>query len=215
MKKVSLSGAPRAHVGKKDARKLRREEKIPCVLYGGEEQVHFYIDEAPFKKIIFTPSVYIINLNIDGKEHLAVIQDMQYHPVTDEVLHVDFLEVFNTKPVVISIPIKLEGTAQGVLKGGRLIKKARKLKVKGLLEDLPDLIEIDIRKLDIGDSIKVSDLQREKLEFLDPALNMVVGVRSARAVVAGEEGEGEEGEGEGEGEAGEGEGDSEENKSEE
>ncbi|NQV02044.1 MAG: 50S ribosomal protein L25, partial [Bacteroidia bacterium] len=164
MKQVSLSGTLRAYVGKKDAKKLRREFKVPCVMYGGKEQVHFLIDEKLFSKIIFTPSVFIIKLNIDGAEHNAIIQDLQYHPVTDRILHVDFLEVFDDKPITIAVPVKLAGTPEGVLKGGRLITKARKLKISALLKNIPDVIDINISNLDIGDSIKISDLFRDNID---------------------------------------------------
>ncbi|TSA28077.1 MAG: 50S ribosomal protein L25/general stress protein Ctc [Bacteroidetes bacterium] len=200
MKQVSLSGSPRENVGKKDARKIRREGKVPCVMYGGKEQVHFLTDEKLFAKVIFTPEVYIIRLNIGGNEHHAMVQDVQYHPVTDRILHVDFLEVFDSKPIIIAVPVKLTGTPKGVLRGGRLIKKARKLKIKALLENLPDFIEINISDLDIGDSITISNLVRDHIEFLDAPRNVVVGVRSARAVVedveegAEEAAEGAEGE---------------------
>lgn len=186
MKTVSLSGALRTHVGKKDAKLLRRENKIPCVLYGGKEQIHFFIEEKPFSKILFTPHVYIVALDINGKKHHAIMQDVQYHPVTDKSLHVDFLEVFDDKPITIAVPITLNGTPKGVLKGGRLIKKSRKLTIKALPADLPDTIDIDITKLDIGHSVMVSDLKREKIEFLDSPRNVVVGVRSARAVAGAE-----------------------------
>jgi len=183
MKTVSLSGSLRESVGKKDAKKLRREFKVPCVMYGGKEQVHFLTDEKLFSKLIFTPHVFIVNLNIDGNEHNTIIQDLQYHPVTDRILHADFLKVSDDKLITIAVPVKLTGAPKGVLKGGRLIKKARKLKISALLKDLPDEIEINISDLDIGDSVKISDLSRDNINFLDAARNVVVGVRSARAVV--------------------------------
>ncbi len=183
MKQVSLSGSLRESVGKKDAKKLRREFKVPCVMYGGKEQVHFLTDEKLFSKLIFTPHVFIVNLNIDGNEHNTIIQDLQYHPVTDRILHADFLKVSDDKLITIAVPVKLTGAPKGVLKGGRLIKKARKLKISALLKDLPDEIEINISDLDIGDSVKISDLSRDNINFLDAARNVVVGVRSARAVV--------------------------------
>jgi len=183
MKQVSLSGSQRDNVGKKDAKKLRRENKVPCVLYGGKEQIHFLTDEKLFLKIVFTPEVYIVKLNIDGKEFNTIMQDLQYHPVTDRILHVDFLEVTDNKPITIAVPVRLTGSAKGVLKGGRLITKARKLKISALLKDLPDEIEINIADLDIGDSIKISDLHRDNINFLDVPRNVVVGVRSARSIV--------------------------------
>merc|ERR1711991_623833 len=151
----SLSGSPRENVGKKDAKKNRKLGKVPCVLYGGKEQTHFIAEEKDFKNIIFTPEVFIINLNIDGKEVQAVLQDIQYHPVTDRILHVDFLEVIPGKPVTVAIPVAIEGNAPGVMKGGKLRIKIRKMGVSALAENLPDQIVIDISKLDIGNGVKV------------------------------------------------------------
>ena len=183
MKTVSLSGSPRENVGKKDAKKHRREGNIPCVMYGGKEQVPFVIEEKKFRKMVFTPEVYIIKLDIAGIEHYTALKDVQYHPVTDQILHVDFLELLPDKPVVISIPVKLEGTSSGVLKGGKLHAKMRKLKIRAMRDDLPDDITLDISNLEIGDSIKVSSLQKDKIEFLDPPNSVIVGVRTARAIV--------------------------------
>lgn len=192
MKSVSMSGAPRAHVGKKDAKKQRRDEKVPCVLYGGKEQTHFTLDVADFKKIIFTPEVFLVQLNIDGKEVNAILQDVQYHPVTDSILHADFLEVIPGKAVVVGIPVEFEGVAPGVLKGGRLVKKVRKIKVKGVIEELPDKIKINISKLDIGNSIRVKDVKVGNLEFLDTPNAEIVGVKTARTILTPEEEEAEE-----------------------
>jgi large subunit ribosomal protein L25 len=183
MKQVSLSGALRAYVGKKDARKIRREGNVPCVLYGGKEHIHFLTDEKQLLKMIFTPEVYIFRLTIGKKEIPAVLQDVQYHPVTDRVLHVDFLEIHPEKPVTIAVPLKLNGTPKGVLLGGKLHQKLRKLKIKSLINHLPDVIEIDISPLDIGQSIKISDLVREHITFLDPPSTVAVAVRTARTVV--------------------------------
>ena len=183
MKTVSLSGTPRAYVGKKDAKKNRREGKVPCVLYGGKEQIHFVVEEKPLRKIVYTPEVYIVSLNIDGKVHETIIQDAQYHPVTDNFLHVDFLEIMPDKQVTIAVPVKAEGTPTGVLKGGRFISKMRKLKIKALPKDLPDFIPINTDKLDIGDSVKVMDIKMDNVTFLDSPNNVIVGVRTARSVV--------------------------------
>ena len=183
MKQVSLSGALRAYVGKKDARKIRREGNVPCVLYGGKEHIHFLTDEKQLLKMIFTPEVYIFRLTIGKKEIPAVLQDVQYHPVTDRVLHVDFLEIHPEKPVTIAVPLKLNCTPKGVLLGGKLHQKLRKLKIKSLINHLPDVIEIDISPLDIGQSVKISDLVREHITFLDPPSTVAVAVRTARTVV--------------------------------
>ncbi len=189
-----MSGSPRENVGKKDARRNRKEGRVPCVIYGGEEQLHFTMDEKEFGKLIFTPETYLVNLSIGEKEFTAVLQDVQYHPVSDGVLHADFLLVKEGKALITSLPLKFVGTSKGVLRGGRLIKKFRKLKVRGMVEDLPDLIEIDISKLNIGQSILVRDMKREKITFLDPENAVIVAVKTARVVVAAEdEEEGEEG----------------------
>ncbi len=201
MKSVSMSGSLRENVGKKDAKKHRKEGKVPCVIYGGEEQIHFFTEEKNFKGIVFTPNVYIIELNIDGKTYSTILKDIQYHPVHDNILHADFLELNPSKAVSISIPVALKGTAPGVISGGRLIKKIRKIKVSALVEDLPDQLVIDISKLKIGDSILVSDVKDDKLTFLENPNSMIVGVFTARTVVEETEEEGEEGEEGAEGDA--------------
>lgn len=200
MKTVSLSGSPRGNVGKKDAKQARKEGKVPCVVYGGQEQVHFYLEETDFKTILFTPDTYRIKLNVEQKEHDVILQDIQYHPVTDSVLHADFFEISADKPLKVSIPVELTGTSKGVLRGGKLVMKFRKLLVKGLIGNIPDKIVVNITKLDIGASIKISDVKVENVELLDPRNAMVVTVRTARVVAAADE-EDEEGAAGGEGEA--------------
>jgi large subunit ribosomal protein L25 len=194
MKTVSLSGSLRENVGKKDAKKLRKEGKVPCVIYGGKEQKHFFLDQKDFKPIIFTPEVFIIKIDLDGTTYETILQDIQYHPVSDFVLHADFLELAPGRPVTLAIPVKLEGTAPGVVKGGKLHLKLRKIRIKGLVEDMPEYIVLNISKLDIGKSIKVKDIPGEKLHFLDPANAVVVSVKAARGLTAAElaEEEGEE-----------------------
>jgi len=207
MRTVSLSGSLRESVGKKDAKKHRREGNIPCVMYGVKEQVHFVASEKDLAKILNTPIVSLIKLNLGGKESDAIFQEVQYHPVTDHLLHIDFLEIQPDKPVTIGVPFKLSGVPEGVLKGGKLAKKMRKIKVKALSKDLPDHIDIDVTPLEIGMSVKISDLTLDKVTFLDSPNNVVVGVRTARTVVeeapvteegAAEEGAAEEGAEEGE-----------------
>jgi large subunit ribosomal protein L25 len=183
MKTVSLSGSLRENVGKKDAKKNRRAFKVPCVMYGGKEQVHFVADEKPLMKLIHTPVAHIIKLDVGGKEYNTIVQDVQYHPVTDRMLHADFLQILPGKPVTIGVPIVLTGTAPGVLRGGKLLKKMRKLAVRAEMENLPDDVTISIDNLEIGDSVKVSDMKLDNVLFLDVPSNVVVGVRTARAVV--------------------------------
>jgi large subunit ribosomal protein L25 len=183
MKTVSLSGSLRENVGKKDAKKHRKEGNIPCVMYGGKEQIHFVANDKAFRKLIFTPEVYIINLDIAGKNFNTIIQDVQYHPVTDNILHIDFLEIQPEKPVSIGVPVRVTGTAPGVLKGGKLILKTRKLKIQALMQHLPDEIVVSIDPLDIGDSVKVKDLSIEHISFMDSPNTVIVGVRTARVLV--------------------------------
>jgi len=186
MKTVSMSGSLRESVGKKDAKKSRREGKVPCVLYGGKEQIQFVMEEKLFIKILFTAEVYLLKINIGEKEYNAVMQDIQYHPVTDKVLHADFLEILPGKKVTIAIPVKVEGVAPGVLNGGKLNTKLRKIKIKGLIEDLPDFVTVNINELNIGDSIKVRDVINDKLEFLDMPGSVIVSVKTARGATAEE-----------------------------
>ena len=216
MKKVSVSGSPRGNVGKKDAKRLRREGNVPCVVYGGKEQIRFFTSEKNFKDIVYTPDACIVQLDIDGKKMEAVLQDIQFHPVTEKILHADFLEIFSDKPVKMAIPINVVGDSPGVIAGGKLMTKRRRLEITALPDKLPAEIDIDISSLEIGDSVTVGSLELEDIEFLDPENSVVVMVKSARAAMMapvepegeeeeGEEGEGEEGEGEeGEGEEGEG-----------
>jgi large subunit ribosomal protein L25 len=183
MKTVSLSGSLRENVGKKDAKMHRKAFQVPCVLYGGKEQVHFVADEKVLMKIMHTPVAHIFELSVGGQKHSTIVQDVQYHPVTDRMLHVDFMEIIPEKPVTIGVPIKIIGTAPGVLRGGRLIRKMRKLVIKALVQQLPDEIIVSLNGLEIGDSVKVSDMVLENVTFLDPASSVIVGVRTARAVV--------------------------------
>jgi large subunit ribosomal protein L25 len=152
-------------------------------MYGGKEQIHFVASDKAFRKLIFTPEVYIFNLDIVGKTYNTVIQDVQYHPVSDNILHVDFLEIQPEKPVNISVPVKITGTAPGVLKGGKLILKTRKLKIHALMQYLPDEITVSIDPLDIGDSVRVKDLSLEHIAFMDNPSTVIVGVRTARVLV--------------------------------
>jgi large subunit ribosomal protein L25 len=201
MKKVSMSGSLRENVGKKDAKKQRAEGKVVCVLYGGEEQIHFTVDNNAFNKIIFSPDVFVVDLEIDGKNYSAILQDVQYHPVSDRTLHADFLQLLDGKAVVISLPVKLEGVAPGVIKGGVLNKKLRNIPVKGMVNDMPDRITVDISKLNIGDTIQIKDVDFGGLECQLKESLLVVGVKTARgAVDEDEEDEDEDGEGEASGE---------------
>jgi large subunit ribosomal protein L25 len=194
MKTVSLSGSLRESVGKKDAKKHRREGKVPCVLYGGKDQVHFVVNELDFNKLIFTADVYLVTIDVAGKTYQAILQDVQFHPVTDKVLHADFLLAVEGKPVIIGLPVRFEGNVPGVMAGGRLIKKMRKVIVKGQVGDMPDFIMVDMSGLHIGQSVKIKDLEIENVEFLDNPNAVVVMVKTARGAEELEEEEEEEGE---------------------
>lgn len=194
MKTVSLSGSLRGNVGKKDAKDLRKQGLVPCVVYGGKEQIHFFLDEKKFSKLLFSPETYIIKIKIEENEINTLLQDVQYHPVSDKVLHADFLEFDMDKPVKVSIPLRTKGVSPGVLKGGTLKLAMRKIMLKAVPKDIPDYLEVNISKLDIGDSIKVRDLVVENIQFLDRPDMLVVSVKVTRVAVSVDEDE-EEGEG--------------------
>ncbi len=198
MKTIEIKVLARKELGKKATKKLRDEKNVPCVMYGGEEVVHFYAHENIFNDIIYTPEVYIIHLDIEGRKFKAALQDIQFHPVLDNPTHIDFMQVFEDKPVVMSIPITVSGEAEGIKEGGKLSLKRRTLKVKGSFKDLPDSLDIDISELSIGMSIKVHQLSYENLEILDPQRAMVVAVISSRMAIKESELEAEEEEVEGE-----------------
>ncbi|MCR4964656.1 MAG: 50S ribosomal protein L25/general stress protein Ctc [Bacteroidales bacterium] len=191
MKSVSISGSLRENVGKKDAKSQRRQGMIPCVIYGGKEQKLFLVEDKQFTKLLYTPEVNFVELNLDGNVTKAIVQATQFHPITDKLLHVDFLEVVDGKPITIEIPFKVTGTAPGVLKGGSLKKRVRKLKVRGLLENVPEEITADISNLEINDFIKVADLSIDNLTIVDNPNKVIVAVNPTRNAVAETEGEGE------------------------
>jgi large subunit ribosomal protein L25 len=181
MKAVFMSGSSRSNVGKKDAKALRVEGLVPCVLYGGDSQIHFSVNETQFKPLLFTPDVHTVDLEIDGKSYKAVLQDIQYHNMKDNVLHADFLQLNENKPVIIQIPVRTSGNASGVRAGGKLVTKLRKLKVRALLKDLPDFITIDITPLEIGMGVKVREVSVAGLTLLDAQNVDVVAVTATRA----------------------------------
>lgn len=183
MKTVSLSGSLRENVGKKDAKTLRYAGKVPCVLYGGAQQVHFQMNLDDFKGIIFTPETFLIEITISGKVYKTLLKDVQYHPVGDQVVHADFYEVKEDKAVVVSLPVKLKGTSPGVIRGGKMKLKMSRLDVKGLVANMPEFIEISIAKLNVGQSVKVKNLEFENLTFLNNSNSVIVEVTSARGVV--------------------------------
>lgn len=200
MKTVVLEGQKRESVGKKEAKLLRAQEIVPAVLYGGESPIHFAVPFSSLRKVIYTPSVYLIELNLDGVVYKAMMQDVQWHPVDEMVLHIDFLQVTDDKPIKMDIPLKISGLAKGIKMGGKLNTNLRRLKVKALAADLPDTVDVDVTELGIGDGVKVADLSIENVEFLDVKSNVVVSVGITRAAKSAAGAGGEESEEEGEGE---------------
>ena len=184
MKSVSISGSPRANVGKKDATALRNAKQVPCVLYGGKEQVHFAVLAADFKDLIYTPHVHTVEIDVAGKKFNAIMQEAQFHKVNDSLLHVDFLEIIAGKPVTMNIPVKTTGTSPGVRAGGKLVKKLKTLKVRGLVEKMPDTIDLAIDSLEIGQGVRVADIKLDGLTMLNAANITVVGVQTTRAAAA-------------------------------
>ena len=191
MKSISIKGTKREVVGKKETKRLRAEGLVPGVLYGGEEPVHFYAPEKEFKSLIYTPSVFLVDLDIDGTVTQSIIQDKQFHPVREQLLHVDFLRTTDDKTIKVEIPVKVEGFAKGIRNGGKLKVNLRTLKVKGMVKYLPDTININVDDLDIGQSYKVASLKRENLEFLNaqavPVITIMI-TRAAKAAKAGGKG---------------------------
>lgn len=181
MKSVVIKGQKREALGKKDAKKLRAQEIVPAVLYGGDEPIHFSIPFSELRQLIYTPSVYLLDIDIDGEVYKAIMQDIQWHAVEEQVLHIDFLRIQEGNPVKIEVPVKVFGHAVGIKAGGKLKTNLRRLKVKALADDLPDTIDIDVTPLAIGQNIKVGDLDVENLEFLDNKSNVVVAVAVTRA----------------------------------
>ncbi|MGE0562574.1 MAG: 50S ribosomal protein L25/general stress protein Ctc [Flavobacteriales bacterium] len=193
MKSIALKGNKRTERGSSDAKSLRKEDKIPAVLYGGKDNIHFMVDDIPFGKIIHSPNVYFVDLNIDDTTVRSIIKDIQYHPVTDKVLHIDFLEVIPGKEVTVMLPIKITGTSKGVLNGGKLRTVTRRLRVRGLADALPEAITVDITPLKIGQSIKVGEIKVAGLTLLDAPNAVVVAVKMSRAAVSNSSDEEEEG----------------------
>ena len=188
MKEIELKGTKRTETGKKATKLLRKEGLVPCNVYGekkGEnglpEALSFAVSMRDLRKIVYTPHIYVVNLIIDGESHTAVMKELQFHPVTDQVLHVDFYEVNDQKPITIGIPVKLNGLAQGVRDGGRINLSIRKIHVTAPYQVIPEHLDIDVTSLQLGKSIKVGDLSFEGLELATPADVIVCSVKATRA----------------------------------
>jgi large subunit ribosomal protein L25 len=191
MKTTVVKGIVRTELGKKNSKGLRKQDNVPCVMYGGEEVVHFYTHENAVRQIIYTPEVYVVEIDLDGKKYQAVLKDIQFHPVSDKILHLDFVQVLTDKPLVVELPVKLTGKSIGLMNGGKLRLRKRYLKVKGLINNLPEELVIDITNVNIGGAIKVEDLSYENLELLSTKKDLVVGVVSSRLAKNMEEAEAE------------------------
>ena len=183
MKTITLSGSQRKSLGKKDALSLRREGRVPCILYGGKDILHFEAVEKDFKHLVYTPDVHMIKLDVGGKQVDAILKDIQFHPVTDSIMHVDFLEVIGDKPVVMNIPVKFNGTPVGVKEGGQMLKKLTKIRLKGAISKIPATIEINVATLKIGDYIRIKDIKYDGVTFLHEPAVTIVAVKTTRAVV--------------------------------
>ncbi|HQT23419.1 MAG: 50S ribosomal protein L25/general stress protein Ctc [Sphingobacteriales bacterium 17-39-43] len=182
MKSIAISGSPRENVGKRDAKELRYEGKVPAVLYGGKNQIHFSVSASDLKSLVYTPEVSFVALDVAGVKAQAIIQDVHFHPLTDLPLHVDFLELDEKKPVVMLIPVKLTGTSPGVKIGGKLVQKLRKLRVKALPKDMPQYVEVSISKLEVGKSVGVGSLKFDNFIITNNPEDTIVSVTMSRAL---------------------------------
>ncbi|MBR3284464.1 MAG: 50S ribosomal protein L25/general stress protein Ctc [Alloprevotella sp.] len=191
MKEISIKGTSRADIGKKATKALRRQGLVPCNIYGQQKDekgqpvaVAFSISEKEANKLIYTPNIYLINLSLDGKECKAILRETQFHPVKDNVLHIDMLQVVEDKPIVIAVPVQTQGLAEGVRAGGKLVTLVRKINVRAFYKDVPEKLTIDVSNLQLGKSIKVGDLSFENLELVTPKEVNVVSVKMTRAAMS-------------------------------
>jgi large subunit ribosomal protein L25 len=182
MKSIAISGSPRENVGKRDAKELRYQSLVPAVLYGGPTQTHFAVSAADLKAVVYTPVVHFIDLQIAGVTSQAIIKDLQFHPLTEQIIHVDFLLLDAKKPVTIEIPIKLTGSSSGVKAGGKLVQKLRKLRIKALPKDHLDAIEVSIEGLEVGKSVKVAEISLPNLTITNAKEDTIVSVTTSRAL---------------------------------
>jgi len=184
MKTILLKGELRSEVGTRTAKELRNKGMVPCVMYSdGKEGTHFAIYQADFKNLVYTPNAYKVQLNLDGKEYNAILQDIQFHPVSEAIIHADFLEVAAGKKVVMEVPVRVVGNSPGVRAGGKLVKKINRLRLRGDLKDMPDFVDVSIDTLEIGQSAKVRVLSLENLEILDAPENAIVSIKTTRALM--------------------------------
>ena len=182
MKSIAISGSPRENVGKRDAKGLRYQGLVPAVLYGGATQTHFAVSAADLRAVVYTPVVHFIDITVAGVTSQAIIKDMQFHPLTEQLIHIDFLLLDEKKPITIEIPVKLTGTSPGVKVGGKLVQKLRKLRVKALPKDHLDNIEVSISELEVGKSVRVSDIKLPNLAITNAQEDTIVSVTTSRAL---------------------------------
>lgn len=182
MKSLTLEGTKRTDLGKKESNKLRREGNIPCNLYGGSENVSFYAPYNAFQHIVYNPDFFTVKISVDGKEHNTIIKEIQFHPVSDRITHIDFLELVNGKVITADIPVELTGLAEGVKAGGKLVQKIRKVKVKVTPEHLVEKIQLNVEDLKLGKSIKVKDIPADNMEILNAPSIPVATVDIPRAL---------------------------------
>ncbi|WP_069659354.1 50S ribosomal protein L25/general stress protein Ctc [Arcticibacter eurypsychrophilus] len=182
MKTIAISGSLRGNVGKRDAKELRYEGKVPAVLYGGKGQTHFSVLASDLKLLIFSSDVSFVGLEIDGVTTQAIIQDTQFHPLTDQIIHIDFLELQLDKPIVMQIPVQLTGTSPGVKMGGKLFQKLRKLRVRALPADMPQYVQVNINTLDVGHAVRVRDLDFKGYDVINTPEDTIVSVTTSRAL---------------------------------
>lgn len=187
MKSIAISGSPRENVGKRDAKELRYEGKVPAVLYGGKTQTHFAVSATDLKGLVYTPDVQFVDLEVSGVKTSAVLQDIHFHPLTEQILHVDFMQLDDKKPVVMEIPVRLTGTSPGVKMGGKLIQKLRKLRVKALPKDMPQYLDISIEPLEVGKSVRVGELKFDNIKVTNNPEDTIVSVVISRALKQAEQ----------------------------
>lgn len=192
MKTLEIIGYKRANLGKGESKKLREEGNVPGVLYGGEEQVHFYAPMILFRQLVYTPEIYFVDLNIEGKIYKCILQDIQFHPVSEMMLHVDFLELHDDKPIKMNVPVKFYGDSPGIRAGGKLMVNTRTLMIKALPNDMPEDISLDISGINLGQTIKVKQVRTENFEILNSPQVTIAGVSVPRLAKLEEEEEVEE-----------------------
>ena len=187
MKTIAISGSPRENVGKRDAKELRYEGKVPAVLYGGKEQAHFAVVTTELKDAIYTPEANFVEITLGSKKIKAIIKELQFHPLTDVLLHVDFLQLFDEKEILMEIPVKLTGTSPGVKMGGKLVQKLRKLRVRAFPKDMPQTVEVSIAKLEVGSLFRVRDLEKGNYTVTNTSEDTIVSVGMSRALKQAEQ----------------------------